>query len=146
MRISKHYTLEQLEHSDTAAVKKMNNRMPLDFYDNARRLGRVLDSIAERFGAFGLNSGYRCAELNKAVGGVASSAHTTGCAADLSIPNKKTQFEVMAFMKNSPEDFDQAIVYPERGFIHIGVATDAPTGGRRQLLLSAKKGIYRPYK
>ena len=38
------------------------------------------------------NSAFRSAEVNKAVGGVSSSQHLSGCAADIRIPvNKKMQ-------------------------------------------------------
>jgi uncharacterized protein YcbK (DUF882 family) len=37
-----------------------------------------------------VNSGYRCPELNKAIGGVANSQHLIGQAADISMGDKKS--------------------------------------------------------
>ena len=43
----------------------------------------ILDRLRNQFGPIAINSGYRCKELNEAVGGQATSQHCTGEAADI---------------------------------------------------------------
>lgn len=42
-----------------------------------------------------VNSAYRCPAHNKAVGGVAGSSHTKGCAVDISAPTSSKKFEII---------------------------------------------------
>mgnify|MGYP000044741057 FL=1 len=58
---------------------------------------------------FVITSGYRCAEHNKAVGGVAGSAHTTGWAVDISAGTGEQKFKIV-----------KALI--DAGFTRIGVA------------------------
>lgn len=56
----------------------------------------TLDTAREEAGVpFIITSGYRCAEHNKRVGGVADSAHTKGMAADISILNNQHRFALL---------------------------------------------------
>lgn len=53
---------------------------------NLRTLQRVLESIRDRLGKpVIINSGYRCEEHNKRVGGVSGSKHMKGQAADIRV-------------------------------------------------------------
>ena len=53
-------------------------------------LVEYLQKIRDYFGMpVTINSGYRCAKHNKAVGGVANSYHTKGMAADIVVKNVK---------------------------------------------------------
>ena len=55
-----------------------------DIIDNINYTIERLDDIRQRYGSpIRINSGYRCPELNKAVGGVSNSQHCKGQAADL---------------------------------------------------------------
>lgn len=44
---------------------------------------------------FVINSGFRCFENNKKVGGTENSSHLVGCAADISTPDNYTRFKVL---------------------------------------------------
>lgn len=61
------------------------------------------------------NSAYRSAEVNKAVGGVSSSQHLSGCAADIRIPNNK-KMQVWDFLTKC-KYVDQAL--GGKSFVHI---------------------------
>ena len=71
--------------SATADRLAIDNRLPKAYVGNVQGLiDKVLDPLREWYGRpIFVNSGYRCAELNKAVGGVEGSYHLTGCAADI---------------------------------------------------------------
>ena len=62
----------------------------------------VLQPLRDRFGPIRINSGYRCPELNEAVGGVKNSQHMKGEAADIYLPSVETGKEYLAFLKTLP--------------------------------------------
>ena len=81
----KYFTIEELTRSKTAEARGIKN-MP----NEAERLnlialvGAVLDPLREAYGKpICVTSGYRCAALNKRVGGVTGSQHVKGEAADI---------------------------------------------------------------
>lgn len=85
---------------------------------------RILDPIACRYGkVVVVTSGWRSERLNKAVGGVDSSQHKTGCAADIRplLANEtKDLWTIIQGMIDSGEiEPDQVIYYRRRRFIHI---------------------------
>lgn len=85
----KYFTFTELERSETATRHAIDNRMPEAAKKNAAALvDNVLDPLREAWGKpIYVNSGYRNARLNKLVGGVATSNHLTGKAADITTGN-----------------------------------------------------------
>ncbi len=81
----KYFTIEELTRSTTATQFGIDNSPSQESTANMRRLVEtVLDPARERLGKpIYVNSGYRCPELNRKVGGVANSYHLQGRAADL---------------------------------------------------------------
>lgn len=81
----KYFSIQELTRSDTA------DRLGIDNTPDAVVVGRLetlveqlLDPLREAFGhPIIVTSGYRCPELNTAVGGSPTSAHLQGFAADL---------------------------------------------------------------
>ena len=71
--------------SSTADRLAIDNRLPKAYVGNVQGLiDQVLDPLREWYGKpIYVNSGYRCPELNKVVGGVENSYHVSGCAADI---------------------------------------------------------------
>lgn len=81
----KYFTLKELTHSDTAVSLGFDNTpSPLREAHLILLVRDVLDPIRERWQSpIYINSGYRCPELNKKVGGVEGSYHMRGMAADI---------------------------------------------------------------
>lgn len=81
----KYFSLPELCRSYTAEKDGINNTP--DFYQVAnlcRLCELVLDPVREKIKRpITVTSGYRSQELNKAVGGVVTSQHVFGCAADI---------------------------------------------------------------
>ena len=81
----KYFTLPELTHSLTAQAHSIANvptaeAVPL----MVELIDKVLDPLRERWGVpIYVNSGYRCPELNKKVGGAPNSYHLRGMAADI---------------------------------------------------------------
>lgn len=67
-----------------------------------------------------VNSGYRCKELNEIVGGVATSQHVKGEAADIHTGSQVETYRLAHLAKSTPEiwnEIDQMILYPT--FVHF---------------------------
>ena len=116
-RLSKNFSWEEFTKSDTATRLHINNAITdWDVRDNIIALvDNVLQPLRDAWGGpIFINSGYRCPELNKAVGGVETSQHTKGEAADCGVTDPYS-FAKMA--KRMKVGFDQMIVYPS--FVHL---------------------------
>ena len=81
----KYFTLSELTRSAIAEVRGIDNTAPSEAERNLTDLVEmVLDPLRERWGVpIHVNSGYRCPELNKIVGGAENSYHLRGMAADI---------------------------------------------------------------
>lgn len=89
-RLSENFTLEEFTRSDTATRLGIDNTPGEKELEALRILvERTLQPLRDRLGIpVHVNSGYRCPELNEAVGGVPTSQHQKGEAADLSVDGK----------------------------------------------------------
>ena len=80
----------------------------------------VLDPLREAFGApIYVNSGYRCAALNVLVGGVATSQHLRGEAADVTAGSRDANVRLWRLLKRLRLPVDQAINEHDYAWIHI---------------------------
>jgi zinc D-Ala-D-Ala carboxypeptidase len=66
-----------------------------------------------------VNSGYRCPVLNKAVGGVPTSQHQKGEAADLTVGSPELNQQLFDLIAKGDFDFDQLIDESNYGWVHI---------------------------
>jgi uncharacterized protein YcbK (DUF882 family) len=91
MQLTKNFTLEEMIASITAGNKGIINKPTQTIINNLKYLcEEVLQPVRDRLNKpITVNSGYRCPELNKAVGGAAASQHMVGEAADVSMGNKQ---------------------------------------------------------
>lgn len=118
---------ERLEASTTAAAKKIQNRCPDGLLPNLIQLAWLLDKIEKalqkKFGAkarLSLNSAFRGAALNKAIGGSETSAHMMAFAADITC-NVLNPHQLAAFIYTMGVEYDQLIQEFGR-WVHIGLA------------------------
>ena len=86
IKLSKHFSINECQHSDYAIKHGLENILPAPCYKNALGLAiNVLEPIRKQFGAFSPQSWFRSYEVNKGVGGSQTSDHIIGAAADISI-------------------------------------------------------------
>lgn len=103
----KHFTINELCRS-TVAINNGIDNTPGD--DVKKRLtslvDNVLDPLRDWYGKpIKVNSGYRCPELNEAVGGVSTSQHVKGEAADIDTGNISENKKLFDYIKyNLPHD------------------------------------------
>ena len=85
MKLSEHFSYNELTASATAKRKGICNAPDADALDNLKRLAEtVLEPIRVRYGKpIVVSSGYRSETLNRLVGGAKNSDHRFGAAADI---------------------------------------------------------------
>lgn len=131
--ISKDFSYREFEASPTAERKGICNVITTAAVRDAVKelVEKVLQPLRDRVGhPLRINSGYRCPELNRAVGGVATSQHVKGEAADIAA---EAPHELAKVVRDTPEiwrEVDQMILYPT--FVHFSHRKGGPQ--RRQLL------------
>jgi hypothetical protein len=136
MKLSKYFTKEEFEHSNTAVQRSISNVMDSGQTQKAIDLcENVLDKIREYTNKpLKLNCGYRSPLVNKAVGGAKSSQHILGEAADLDLHSR----ELFVWIIENLE-FDQAIFEfgtdDNAGWFHLSYRK----GRNRKQALRAKK-------
>ena len=133
-RISKSFKWSEFTKSDTATRLHIQNEIvDWDVRDNIKALvEEVLQPLRDSWGGpLFINSGYRSAELNKAVGGVPTSQHCKGEASDVACTDP---YSLAKLIKRMRLDVDQVIVYPS--FVHISHKREG--GNRGQFLYSDK--------
>lgn len=108
--LSKHFKLSEFTRSATASAKKIGNTPSLEVVSNLQQLCiHVLEPLREHFNCpITISSGYRCPALNTAIGGVKTSQHMTGEAADIHIPDEATGKRWFLWIMNNLR-FDQLI-------------------------------------
>lgn len=132
----KYFTIEELTRSATATAKGIDNTPTPEIKANLERLvDKVLDGLREIYGKpITVNSGYRCPELNKAVGGSKTSDHMNGFSVDITASSKKENAILFQIIKDN-FDFDQLIwekgnsEYPD--WVHVSYN---PNRLRKQVL------------
>ena len=94
--ITKNFTLQELVASDTATRMGIDNSPDEEVEKKLRLLATtILQPLRDKYGKpITVTSGYRCTALNKAVGGVATSQHLKGEAADLVTDDVKALFNL----------------------------------------------------
>lgn len=88
MKLSRHFTLEELSVSQYATRHDINNMPPPEAVASLRGLAdHILQPLRDALNRpVVITSGYRCLELNTGIGGSPTSQHMLGQAADLVVP------------------------------------------------------------
>ena len=120
----KYFTIHELTHSDTAHQKGIDNTPPPTIKVKLTSLiNNLLDPIREAWGGpIYVNSGYRCPKLNEEVGGVPSSQHQKGEAADITVGSPELNRQLFDLITTGDFDFDQLIDESHYSWIHISFA------------------------
>lgn len=138
----KYFTIEELCQSETAEKLKINNNPTQEIIEHLELLIEcLLDPIREAWGsAIIVNSGYRCEELNKAVGGSKTSVHKLGWSADIRPKNgKMKEFKefIVEFIKT--RIWDQCILEKSGNteWVHISLFNNS--GKQRRQIFELEK-------
>ena len=83
-KLSEHFTLGEMTKS--SSHPEVYNIPSNEAIANLKRVCGWLEVLRKRYGGpIIINSGYRSPQLNKKIGGVPTSNHLTGCAADIRV-------------------------------------------------------------
>ena len=126
MQLSQYFKLEEFEYSDIARANGIDNSIPASLIPNIVRLhDNVLYPLRKLIGhPVNITSGYRCPDLNTKVGGVATSQHANGQAADITVAGQSNTAVFNWIRKNC--DFDQLILESVDGtqWVHVSYNFD----------------------
>ena len=137
--LSEHMTLAEL----TKTKQHIENVPNEAQVENLRRVCRWLERLRKRWNdKYGdgddpiiINSGFRSEAVNKAVGGVPTSNHLTGCAVDIRCIGMEQALRYAAILLDisdqSREDFDELLIEQKRSVVWIHFAV-RPSGNRRR--------------
>ena len=137
--LSEHFGLAALTKTKTG-IENVPNEAQVE---NLRRVCRWLERLRRRWNdKYGdgddpiiINSGFRSAEVNKAVGGVPTSNHLTGCAVDIRCIGMEQALRYASILLDisdmSREDFDELLIEQKGRVIWIHFAV-RPSGNRRR--------------
>jgi len=86
MNLSPNFKLSEFVRSDTADREGIDNTPSESDINNLRRIAYTLEIVRLVLGApVYISSGYRCLELNRAIGSSDTSKHVKGLAADFTV-------------------------------------------------------------
>lgn len=117
VHVSQHFTLAEILTTDKP---QLQSYFPAEYIANISRMINKMEqvrSILQR--PIVVTSWFRSLKLNKAVGGVPTSAHLEGLAVDFF-----ASYKDFCLLQEGPIGYDQLIYYPNRFFIHIGLRFD----------------------
>ena len=151
MNLSEHFKLGELTKTKTG-IENVPNEAQVE---NLRRLCRWLEKLRKRWNdLYGegddpivINSGFRSPEVNKAVGGVSTSNHLTGCAVDIRCIGMEQALRYASILLDlsdlNQEDYDELLIEKKRNVIWIHFAV-RPSGNRRRTSLELRSLLQRP--
>lgn len=121
----KYFELTEFLKSEEALNRKIDNSPTFEIVDHLEELiSKLLEPMRKAYGKpLTISSGYRCPKLNQAVGGVTTSAHKVGYAADIKVKDIENLFNfVTEWVKANGIMFDQIFIETKGSskWLHVG--------------------------
>lgn len=119
MMLSENFSLAEMVRSQTAARKGISNVPGEQETENLRGLcSNILQPLRDHLGQpIRINSGFRCFELNAAIGGSNRSQHIEGKASDIDVPGMNP-LAVAQTIIDLELPFDQ-LIHEFREWVHV---------------------------
>lgn len=129
MNLSPHFTLEEFLYSDTAQEMGIDNTPDEQSQRNLSRVAQVMEQIRYQLGSLPIliSSGYRCEQLNRAIGGATASAHLSGLACDFTCPTYGSPEDICKALEDFVEvlGIDQ-LIWEYNSWVHMGLSGSDP--------------------
>lgn len=131
--LSEHFSKEEMSYSRIAVENGLDNEPSPEALHALGYLAlHLLEPLRQLYNApIAILSGYRSEPVNRLAGGVATSQHRKGEAADCYIPEGPGY--LLSLLIKSGLVFDQAILYKKRRFLHLSLKEKG--NNRMQVLL-----------
>lgn len=129
MKLTPHFTLAELTASTTAQRMGLDNTPAPELLPRLVLTAEMLERIRGTLGApITVTSGYRAPAVNRAVGGVTSSDHAQGHAADIVAPGYGTPYQIAKLLAPlvSTLGIGQLILEGVKGKQWVHVSTRTP--------------------
>jgi zinc D-Ala-D-Ala carboxypeptidase len=143
-QLSPHFTLAELTASTVARARNLDNTPPPELVPRLVLLAEMLERVRSTLGVpVIVTSGYRSPPVNRAVGGVTSSDHTQGHAADIIAPSYGSATRVAQLLAPlvSVLGIGQIILEGVRGKQWVHLSTHAPERAVNRILTITDAGI-----
>ena len=125
----KYFTIKELCKTSTGLD---NTPGQLEVSNLKNLVDHVLDPLRVKYGKpITINSGYRSLKVNKKVGGVNTSQHCKGEAADITGGNRSENIILFNLIKDSGK-YDQLINEYDYKWVHVSYKT---SGNRKQIVI-----------
>ena len=140
MKLSANFSLSEMTKSESASRLGLDNDPTQEIISSLQALvNHILQPVRDKFGPVVVTSGYRSPEVNKAIGGSATSDHCKGQAADFEVLGKDNRELAIWIAENM--QFTQLILefykpgVPDSGWVHCSYD---PGNLKRQVLTAEK--------
>jgi len=139
MKLSEHFTLDELTYSDIAKRHSLDNNPDKFTIANLTRLAVLLEDVRNLFNQpIRINSAYRSITVNSLLGSKPTSQHCIGCAADIRIDGL-TPDQIVKKIIKSDIQYDQ-LIREFDSWVHISVPNGEGYIARKQALIIDKSG------
>jgi len=130
LQLSPHFTLGEMTRTDNRVLLEKNQNEAMAYFVNLQRVcNEILEPVRLLLGIpIHITSGFRCHELNTAIGGSATSQHCHGEAAD-TVYGEYELREIYNTIAWSNIPYSQ-IIFEFDSWVHIGLQDDILHPGR----------------
>jgi putative chitinase len=119
-RLTPHFLLEEFTLSSSALALGIENTPTPAHLENLKKLAACMEEVRTLFNAvIEITSGYRNPQVNAAVGGVPTSAHALGLAADFHVHGMK-DLDAAKRIRDSDLTFDQ-LIFEKNRCVHLSI-------------------------
>lgn len=146
MNLTPHFTVAEFVRSAKAQELGVDNNLPATLLPEAQRTCEVLErirahlsSLAGRQVPVWISSGYRCLEVNRAVGSADTSDHRRAMAADIKAPTFGTAFAVATALQPHVDALGIGQLIHEFGdWVHV--STRRPDNAVNRVITISRRG------
>lgn len=141
MNLTPHFTVAEFTASQTAARRGIDNSLPAGLLMTAKETCELLERIRSHLGNHPviLTSGYRCLELNAAIGSRSTSDHCRAKAADFKVPGFGTPYEVCRALELVTNELGIGqLIHEYGGWVHV--STERPKNPVNWILTISRRG------
>ena len=147
MNLSPHFTVAEFTASQTAARRGIDNSLPASLLmaagDTALMLEQIRDKLSRLAGRtvpIIITSGYRCPDLNTAIGSSAGSDHIRAMAADFRAPAYGTPYEIARALAPHVSELEIGqLIHEYGGWVHV--STRRPEKQLNRIITISRRGV-----
>lgn len=119
-QLTEHFSLEEFVRSSKADELNIDNTAPDAIVEKLKITAAGFERVRQLLGQpIHLNSGYRCPELNHAVGGSQDSDHMKGLAGDMVCPEFGPPLAIATFLEQHKAEIGFSKMIMEHTWLHL---------------------------